>query len=288
MNHYDIIALIWFFVFGAAVGSFLNVVVYRLPRGKSLVWPPSHCPTCQTPIRWHDNLPILAWFALRGKCRACGAPIAFRYPAVEMATAALFVALGAGEFLTGAANLPERAVAVPGGVITPSLGTDQVLGIAVYHLVLLCTLLAAALIEYDGLRLPRSLLVVLGAVGLSAGTAFPWLRPDPVSLRLEGWEAGLVDGLAGALGGALAGAVVWLIVGRRHGPELVAVMAGVGAFLGVPAVLWIALATLVLHLPLVVLRSTGKVASRITPLAGVTVSTCVWILAWRDLANRLP
>lgn len=287
MTHFDIISLLWFFVFGAAVGSFLNVLVYRLPHGKSLVWPPSHCPHCQTPIRWHDNLPILAWFALRGRCRACGEPIAFRYPAVEMTTAALFVALGAWEFLSFAANLPERPVAVPGGVITPTLGTDQVLGIAAYHLFLLVTLLSAALIEYDGLRVPKSLLVTLAAVGLAAGVAFPWLRPVPLSLKLDGWEAGLIDGLAGLLGGALAGAVAWLAVGRRDRPEEVAVVAAVGAFLGVPAVLWIALASLVMHLPLALLRRTGAV-SRITMLASLGVAATVWILAWRDLAAWLP
>ncbi len=77
------------FGFGAIVGSFLNVVAYRLPRGESLSRPRSRCPACETPIRPYDNVPILSWLVLRGRCRACGAPISPRYPLVEAATAAL-------------------------------------------------------------------------------------------------------------------------------------------------------------------------------------------------------
>ena len=64
------------FCFGASIGSFLNVVVYRLPRGKSLIWPPSHCPHCQHELSMaRDNIPILGWFVVRGKCRYCGEPV---------------------------------------------------------------------------------------------------------------------------------------------------------------------------------------------------------------------
>jgi len=78
-------------VFGAIVGSFLNVVAYRLPRHESLIKPASHCPTCATPVKPYDNIPILSWLLLRGHCRGCGAPISVRYPLVEALTAALCV-----------------------------------------------------------------------------------------------------------------------------------------------------------------------------------------------------
>jgi leader peptidase (prepilin peptidase)/N-methyltransferase len=74
---------------GAIVGSFLNVVIHRLPRGESLVAPRSRCPGCETPIRPFDNVPVLSWLLLRGRCRACGEPISRRYPLVEAATAVL-------------------------------------------------------------------------------------------------------------------------------------------------------------------------------------------------------
>jgi leader peptidase (prepilin peptidase)/N-methyltransferase len=81
------------FAFGAVVGSFLNVVIARLPAGESLVSPGSRCPRCRTPIAWYDNVPILGWLWLRGRCRACGLPISIRYPVVELLVALLAVAI---------------------------------------------------------------------------------------------------------------------------------------------------------------------------------------------------
>jgi leader peptidase (prepilin peptidase)/N-methyltransferase len=75
---------------GALIGSFLNVVIWRLPRGESLVSPGSHCPSCEREIAPYDNVPVLSWLLLRGRCRHCGAPISWRYPAVELITAAAF------------------------------------------------------------------------------------------------------------------------------------------------------------------------------------------------------
>jgi leader peptidase (prepilin peptidase)/N-methyltransferase len=78
---------------GAAVGSFLNVVIHRLPRGESLVRPRSRCPGCETPLRAVDNVPLVSWLVLRGRCRKCGTAISPRYPIVEAVTAAAFVAV---------------------------------------------------------------------------------------------------------------------------------------------------------------------------------------------------
>lgn len=81
-------------MFGLAAGSFLNVVAWRAPLGKSIVRPGSACPSCGTPISPHDNIPVLSWMILRGRCRSCRAPISVLYPVVEMATGLLFVAAG--------------------------------------------------------------------------------------------------------------------------------------------------------------------------------------------------
>ena len=89
----QIVYSVFVFCFGAAIGSFLNVVVYRLPRGKSLIWPPSHCPHCQHELSMaRDNIPIVGWFVVGGKCRYCGEPIPFRYSVVEFLTAAFVLA----------------------------------------------------------------------------------------------------------------------------------------------------------------------------------------------------
>ena len=77
-------------LFGLAVGSFLNVVIYRVPRHESIVSPPSACPSCAAPVAPRDNVPVLSWILLRGRCRHCHSPISWQYPFVELATAALF------------------------------------------------------------------------------------------------------------------------------------------------------------------------------------------------------
>jgi leader peptidase (prepilin peptidase) / N-methyltransferase len=79
-------------ILGASIGSFLNVVIYRLPAGLSLSYPPSRCPHCLTPLRKRENVPILGWFMLKGKCAHCSAPISFRYPLVETMVMVLFLA----------------------------------------------------------------------------------------------------------------------------------------------------------------------------------------------------
>jgi leader peptidase (prepilin peptidase)/N-methyltransferase len=81
------------FLYGLAIGSFLNVVIYRVPRGKSIVKGGSGCPGCGAPINWYDNIPLVSYLILRGKCRSCGEPISLRYPAVELLTAVVFTCM---------------------------------------------------------------------------------------------------------------------------------------------------------------------------------------------------
>jgi leader peptidase (prepilin peptidase)/N-methyltransferase len=86
-----IVGGLFIFLFGACVGSFLNVLVWRLPTGQSVVTPPSRCPKCGHRLRWHENVPILGWLLLRGRCSACRIPISMQYPAVELLVAVLFL-----------------------------------------------------------------------------------------------------------------------------------------------------------------------------------------------------
>ena len=87
----DNIATIAFAAFGLCIGSFLNVVIHRLPRGTSVVTPPSRCPGCNYQLQWSDNVPVLSWIFLRGRCRKCRAPISIRYPIVEILTMLMFL-----------------------------------------------------------------------------------------------------------------------------------------------------------------------------------------------------
>src|SRR3954468_24357409 len=102
---------IWLFVLGCCVGSFLNVVIVRLPAGESIVRPGSRCPKCGHPLRWYENVPLVSFLALRGRCSACKAPISWRYPAVELLVGALYLA---AFLLVG----PARELALPLALVT--------------------------------------------------------------------------------------------------------------------------------------------------------------------------
>ncbi|GGM41673.1 prepilin peptidase [Dactylosporangium sucinum] len=157
-------ALVVVGVLGLAVGSFLNVVIHRVPRGESLLRPPSHCPQCTSPIRpWH-NVPVLGWLLLRGRCADCAAPISARYPLVELGTAALFVAVAARFGLS--ASLPA-------------------------WLYLAAIAVALALIDLDALRLPN-------AIVLPSYLVAPLLLLPAVVVERD-WGAGLRGLLAMAV-----------------------------------------------------------------------------------------
>ncbi len=89
----SILMVIGVFVFGLMIGSFLNVVIYRIPNGESIAFPASHCQSCHTPLKWYHNIPLLSWLVLGGKCAFCKAPISRQYPLVELITGLLLVML---------------------------------------------------------------------------------------------------------------------------------------------------------------------------------------------------
>ena len=115
------LVIVWVGVFGLMVGSFLNVVIGRLPAGESIVSPGSRCPACRTPIRWFDNIPVVSYMLLGGRCRACRAGISVRYPLVELATGAAFM-LQAFVFLDEPVVLVQRIVFT--GMLVALFGTD--------------------------------------------------------------------------------------------------------------------------------------------------------------------
>ncbi len=239
----NVILAFWLFAMGGAIGSFVNVVVYRLPAGLSLIRPGSHCPTCKHPIRWHDNLPIAGWLVLRGRCRDCRSPIPTRYPLVEAISAVTFLALGVLEFLLRGANLPLRPEIQRGEVFGPPLDAAQLAGILAYHLLFFSTLMAALLIEYDGQRIPGRLWLPAMAVGGLAPLAWPWLHPVPAALLPADWVGGLADGTAGAAAGAILGWLARPAVGRRSAAGFFLALVGAGLFLGWQSVIVLAVAS---------------------------------------------
>jgi leader peptidase (prepilin peptidase)/N-methyltransferase len=228
--------------FGTLIGSFLNVVVYRVPAGRSIVSPPSACGACGHEVRPYDNIPIVSWLVLRGRCRDCSAPISVRYPLVEFGAAVLF-AVVALRFIPG--------ITIGGGGLEIAAGALSL----VAFLYLAAISLALALIDLDTKRLPNVLVlpayavgaVLLGVSSLLVGDVaalgraalgalilgglyllLAVIRPGGMGLgdvKLAGvlglflawlgWDALAVGGLAGFILGGLFGVV--LIAFRRAG-----------------------------------------------------------------------
>ncbi len=141
-------------VIGLLIGSFLNVVIYRVPLGRSVVSPPSACAACGAPIRAYDNVPVVSWLVLRGRCRDCGARISVRYPLVELG--------GAGFFIVVALRLVPP---IAGARTAPAVAAAVVALVAFLYLASIS--LALALIDLDVHRLPNVLVLPAYAVGIA-------------------------------------------------------------------------------------------------------------------------
>ena len=193
--------LVYVGVFGLIVGSYLNVLVYRLPLGKSTVKPRSSCPACEAPIRALDNLPVLSYLLLRGRCRACGARISWRYPLLEAATALLFV----GCVIAYGLTLPALMAAV-----------------------FCCLMIVLALIDIDYMILPDK----ITWPGIALGLLFHAVIVLALGLS---WRHMLGPLFGAVLGGGLPLAIygVWWLVRREEGLGLgdAKMMALIGAFL---------------------------------------------------------
>ena len=229
----DIFLGAWLFCVGASVGSFLNVVVYRLPRGLNLVYPPSRCPHCLHPIRLRDNIPVLSWLLLGGKCRDCRAPISSRYFFVESCIAGLFLftALAEGFLLRSTHAPPGMHAGRP--LLTPFDAWPFWCAYAT-HVLLLTTLVGAALIDWDGFRTPRRLFVPVVLLGLALPIIWPAIRRLPAVRNepLLAWQQGLIDGAAGLGAGLMLGLLIgagWWLGSRRRGWPKFAPAAVLGA-----------------------------------------------------------
>jgi leader peptidase (prepilin peptidase)/N-methyltransferase len=203
------LASIFAVAFGLVVGSFLNVCIYRLPLGQSVVTPRSRCPKCEAPIPWYENVPVVSWIALRGTCRHCSAPISWRYPFVEA--------------LSGVTVL----------LLWRHFGATAAFAIAAVFALALIVLFFT---DYDHQLLPDAVTLTGFGVGLCLAWFNPFLRPESGWLRVSA-----------ALGGAALGSgLLWLVgsvYGKLRGVEAmgmgdVKMMAMVGAFTGPIGVLF--------------------------------------------------
>jgi leader peptidase (prepilin peptidase)/N-methyltransferase len=223
---------LWFFLFGIVIGSFLNVCISRIPEGESIVSPGSRCPRCKTPIKAYDNVPILGWLWLRGKCRNCALPISPMYPIIEFLTGALFVLT----YLSFGITLPTfkwlffacliiilmvtdlRVRILPDAVVWPGFGIGLVL--------------ATRIPPND----PTGF-AVLQSFQRAIAPDFFFNNRNPSTMKLINAALGVSDALLGAALGAFllwGAAALYKLVRRRDGMGMgdVKMMAMVGAFLG--------------------------------------------------------
>jgi leader peptidase (prepilin peptidase)/N-methyltransferase len=246
----DWLPLLMVFILGAIMGSFLNVCIHRLPLEKSILWPGSRCGNCFQPIRWYDNIPLVSYWLLGGRCRTCGARFSLRYFAIELLTGLCFAGLF---YLAVVENVHQLAWGILGSERF-LIGRLVIFG---YHAVLLCFLLVATFTDFDRHSIPLPLTITGTLVGLAGAVVWPWpwpyrftevlpalqrgptwalqsfpsgLYPWPVWWPLPAilkpggddwnWRLGLATGLAGIVMGTMLLRAIRFLFGLGRGAEL--------------------------------------------------------------------
>lgn len=299
----DATLAVWFFSVGASIGSFLNVVAYRLPLGRTLNGH-SACPFCTTQIAASDNIPVFAWLRLRGRCRTCHLPIAVQYPLVELAVGLVFLAMYFLEFGVAGTNLPGSGNRPEGiGLIWMSVSRALVARVLL-ALYLLSGLIAAALMLVRGSRVPLvlflwlALVLVMTPVVLPEAIIVPWWGL-PAVRTMSVVDAGITLA-TGMAGGIVLGAVTVPLVGRiNNNPKTMEPMSGLdwmgalvclGLLVGwqaLPlAVAWILLASLAANLILKATPWRGTIRTR-RPIVWAWLGFVLFRATWKSAHGAL-
>lgn len=209
--------IVFFLALGACIGSFLNVVIYRLPRGESIVFPGSHCPSCGRALAWFDNIPIVSYLALRARCRYCHTHISAQYPLIESLTALLVGGLYVAYYVLD---------------VREGLGTlEESWPIFTAHAVLLCSLLACTIVDIRQWQVPLEVCWFAAAVGVVLSAAFPKAMALPTAPPALGAAAiGACLGLAGSICMLRRG---WILPSFLDAEELPSSDADTGTLTGV-------------------------------------------------------
>ena len=289
----ELFSAAWFFSLGAIFGSFLNVVVYRMPRGSEVVFRPSACPYCTAKIKPRDNVPILGWLLLGGRCRRCRLPISARYPLVELAAALIFLSLYFVIIWSGGKWLPLSSPNPRSGALDNLFSPRWDL-ISIYALCcwLMCHLLATSLMNWDGHKVPGRLVVLTTLVGFGLPMSFPAARLHStnafqgmagISTRplLETMQTGLIGLVTGVVLGVVMTGLRALTKCDSRPASVVSAIAVTGLYLGWPATILVSLASLLLSLVWRVLGDPLTRSWHVPLVGGVTICAWVYLLSWR-------
>ena len=188
------------FAFGAIVGSFINVVIYRVPAGMSVITPPSRCPTCGARLTWRENLPIIGWFLVGGRCKHCRVRISFQYVLIELTVALMFLGLYLAYYVAGPSVTRFGAI---GGDWWYYNGIFRSSPMFIAHLILLAALVAMTVIDARTFTIPIQIPMVVIVVGFAAAIIQPFVTPVP--RVATGWPIVVTDWqwFTVALGGML-------------------------------------------------------------------------------------
>lgn len=245
------------FVIGLVIGSFLNVAVARLPLEKSLIWPGSRCSNCYQAIRWYDNLPVVSFLRLRGRCRTCGASFSVRYLLVELLTGLGFVGLF---YLEVVRDIHGWQGSAAWGRQMGYFSWGAWAGF-IHHAILFSLLLAASVTDLSVREIPLPLTMTGTMIGILGGVLMPWPWPQAAPTLIDmpppqgvqtwpvwaplpdllapggNWQTGLATSVVGALVGTFMMRAIGFLFGAGLGREALGLgdadlMMMVGAFLG--------------------------------------------------------
>ncbi len=169
--------LIVLFILGTICGSLLNVCIYRIPMEKSVLWPGSRCGHCLQPIRWYDNIPLLSYWFLRGRCRSCGSRFSMRYFWIELLTGLCFAGLFYLEVIQNVHQFPalRDELANMQRIWFPSV---TAFAIFTHHALLVCFLIVASFTDFDHREIPLSVTITGTGIGLVGAVFLPWPWPQ--------------------------------------------------------------------------------------------------------------
>jgi leader peptidase (prepilin peptidase)/N-methyltransferase len=300
------LAGVWVFVFGASIASFINVVAWRWPRGLSILGS-SRCPRCRTKLQARENLPVVGWLWLGGRCRTCHLPISVRYVLVELVLGTVTVGLAAAELAGWSCGFAQAPHAIQAASIAGRLTIEHAAHLA-YHVALVAVLLTLGLVRSDRQRLPIRLVVIAVLIVVSVPLALPTTQPvkwtaatmfagDPASPRWMTVGCGLLVGAV--VGLVIAGVARWshrsiaagvtgvVLPSKQPAHDWIIALVLVGAAMGWQATVLVAIVSAAIRLAAKWFGQWSRTSVDYPVYFDVFVAAALHVICWRAIAHFL-